>query len=153
MGLRPTQVMKNASVQQPLPGEPLPFPCHPDRSGGTCGSADRSWKCSSHRGFQQIESRRDDTIGSSHANTVAATMDRPANGLPGDLRDHARLMCDTAAINSRPPETLAKTPAGRPVRLSSLLLKNHHPVLPSRGSLERTGAVLPVPMRLPELRG
>src|SRR5277367_6179192 len=27
-------------------------------------------------------------------NTVAATMDRPANGLPEDLRDHARLMCD-----------------------------------------------------------
>jgi hypothetical protein len=31
-------------------------------------------------------------------NTVAATMDRPANGLPEDLRDHARLMCDIMAI-------------------------------------------------------
>ena len=31
-------------------------------------------------------------------NTVAATMDRPANGLPEDLRDHARLMCDIVAI-------------------------------------------------------
>ena len=31
-------------------------------------------------------------------NTVAATMDRPANGLPEDLRDHARLMCDIIAI-------------------------------------------------------
>src|SRR5579863_7520703 len=31
-------------------------------------------------------------------NTIAATMDRPANGLPEDLRDHARLMCDIVAI-------------------------------------------------------
>ena len=31
-------------------------------------------------------------------NTVTATMDRPANGLPEDLRDHARLMCDIIAI-------------------------------------------------------
>jgi len=31
-------------------------------------------------------------------NTVAASMDRPANGLPEDLRDHARLMCDIIAI-------------------------------------------------------
>src|SRR5260370_2446853 len=31
-------------------------------------------------------------------NPVAATMDRPANGLPEDLRDHARLMCDIIAI-------------------------------------------------------
>ena len=31
-------------------------------------------------------------------NTMAMTMDRPANGLPEDLRDHARLMCDIIAI-------------------------------------------------------
>lgn len=31
-------------------------------------------------------------------NTVAATMERPANGLPEDLRDHARLMSDIIAI-------------------------------------------------------
>jgi hypothetical protein len=31
-------------------------------------------------------------------NTVAATMDRPANGLPEDLREHSRLMCDIIAI-------------------------------------------------------
>jgi Protein of unknown function (DUF1552) len=31
-------------------------------------------------------------------NTVAATMERPANGLPEDLRDRARLMCDIIAI-------------------------------------------------------
>lgn len=31
-------------------------------------------------------------------NTIAATMDRPANGLPEDLRDHSRLMCDIIAI-------------------------------------------------------
>lgn len=32
------------------------------------------------------------------SNKVAAAMDRPANGLPEDLRDHARLMCDIIAI-------------------------------------------------------
>ena len=31
-------------------------------------------------------------------NTPFARMDRPANGLPEDLRDHARLMCDIIAI-------------------------------------------------------
>jgi hypothetical protein len=31
-------------------------------------------------------------------NASTATMDRPANGLPEDLRDHARLMCDIIAI-------------------------------------------------------
>jgi hypothetical protein len=31
-------------------------------------------------------------------NTVTATMDRPANGLPEDLREHSRLMCDIIAI-------------------------------------------------------
>ena len=31
-------------------------------------------------------------------NRPAFTMDRPANGLPEDLRDHARLMCDIIAI-------------------------------------------------------
>ena len=31
-------------------------------------------------------------------NNVAASMDRPANGLPEDLREHARLMCDIIAI-------------------------------------------------------
>jgi hypothetical protein len=32
MGLRPTQDNENASVRHPLSMEPLPFPCHPDRS-------------------------------------------------------------------------------------------------------------------------
>jgi hypothetical protein len=31
-------------------------------------------------------------------NTVLAAMDRPSNGLPEDLREHARLMCDIVAI-------------------------------------------------------
>jgi hypothetical protein len=31
-------------------------------------------------------------------NTVATFMERPANGLPEDLRDHAKLMCDIIAI-------------------------------------------------------
>jgi hypothetical protein len=32
------------------------------------------------------------------ANRPVFSMDRPANGLPEDLRDHARLMCDIIAI-------------------------------------------------------
>jgi hypothetical protein len=39
-----TKVLKNVSVQQPLSMEPLPFPCHPERSRGICSSADLSWK-------------------------------------------------------------------------------------------------------------
>ncbi len=31
-------------------------------------------------------------------NTIAATMERPANGLPENLQDHARLMCDIIAM-------------------------------------------------------
>ena len=31
-------------------------------------------------------------------NTAAFTMERPANGLPEDLREHSRLMCDIIAI-------------------------------------------------------
>ncbi|MCX6597582.1 MAG: DUF1552 domain-containing protein [Acidobacteria bacterium] len=51
---------------------------------------------------KRVESmRRDKTQADDQAkarNTPAATMDRPANGLPEDLRDHARLMCDIIAI-------------------------------------------------------
>ncbi len=32
MDLRPTKIMKNDSVRHPPSMEPLPFPCHPDRS-------------------------------------------------------------------------------------------------------------------------
>jgi Protein of unknown function (DUF1552) len=42
---------------------------------------------------------KDDADGAAKAkNTVATTMDRPANGLPEDLREHSRLMCDIIAI-------------------------------------------------------
>src|SRR6202167_5599570 len=40
----------------------------------------------------------DDNDAAKAKNTVAATMERPANGLPEDLRDHSRLMCDIIAI-------------------------------------------------------
>ena len=45
-------------------------------------------------------------------NRPAFTMDRPANGLPEDLRDHARLMCDIIAIAFQTDKT----------RVASLLL-------------------------------
>jgi hypothetical protein len=51
---------------------------------------------------KRVEGMRKDKEKSDDAakgkNTVAATMERPANGLPEDLRDHARLMCDIIAI-------------------------------------------------------
>ena len=45
-------------------------------------------------------------------NRPAFTMERPANGLPEDLRDHARLMCDIIAIGFQTDRT----------RVASLLL-------------------------------
>jgi hypothetical protein len=47
-----------------------------------------------------------------HKNRPVFTMDRPANGLPEDLRDHARLMCDIIAIAFQTDKT----------RVASLLL-------------------------------
>jgi hypothetical protein len=48
------------------------------------------------QGMRVDKDRADDAAKAK--NTVAATMERPANGLPEDLRDHARLMCDIIAI-------------------------------------------------------
>jgi hypothetical protein len=42
-------------------------------------------------------------------NTKAFTMDRPANGLPDDLREHARLMCDIIAIAFQTDKTRVAT--------------------------------------------
>ena len=47
-------------------------------------------------GMRKTKDQADDAAKAK--NTVAATMDRPANGLPEDLREHARLMCDIIAI-------------------------------------------------------
>ncbi len=38
-------------------------------------------------------------------NTIAAGMPRPANGLPEDLRDHSRLMCDIIALAFQTDQT------------------------------------------------
>ena len=42
-------------------------------------------------------------------NRPAWTMDRPANGLPEDLRDHARLMCDIIALGFQTDRTRVAT--------------------------------------------
>ena len=47
-------------------------------------------------GMRKSKDRAEDAAKAKNA--VAAAMDRPANGLPEDLRDHARLMCDIIAI-------------------------------------------------------
>src|SRR6202789_3928411 len=46
MGRRPTQGdEKRLSCSNCSPWARYPPPCHPERSRGTCGSADLSWKC------------------------------------------------------------------------------------------------------------
>src|ERR1700678_2685471 len=46
MGRRPTQGdEKRLSCSNCSPWARSPPPCHPERSRGTCGSADLSWKC------------------------------------------------------------------------------------------------------------
>jgi hypothetical protein len=47
-------------------------------------------------GMRKSKNNADD--GAKAKNAAGATMDRPANGLPEDLREHARLMCDIIAI-------------------------------------------------------
>ena len=47
-------------------------------------------------GIRKIKDNADEAAKAK--NTVASAMERPANGLPEDLRDHARLMCDIIAI-------------------------------------------------------
>ncbi len=47
-------------------------------------------------GMRKTKDDADDTAKAK--NTSAVTMDRPANGLPEDLREHAKLMCDIIAI-------------------------------------------------------
>ena len=47
-------------------------------------------------GMRKIKDKADDAAKAKKP--PAFTMDRPANGLPEDLRDHARLMCDIIAI-------------------------------------------------------
>lgn len=51
---------------------------------------------------KRVEGMRKDKAGAEDAakakNTTIRMMDRPANGLPEDLRDHSRLMCDIIAL-------------------------------------------------------
>jgi hypothetical protein len=44
-----------------------------------------------------------------HKNRPVFSMDRPANGLPEDLREHARLMCDIIAIAFQTDKTRVAT--------------------------------------------
>jgi hypothetical protein len=61
-------------------------------------------------GMRKTKDQADDLA--KQRNRPAFTMDRPANGLPEDLRDHARLMCDIIAIAFQTDKT----------RVASLLL-------------------------------
>jgi len=61
-------------------------------------------------GMRKSKSQADDAA--KQRNQAAFTMERPANGLPEDLRDHARLMCDLIAIAFQTDRT----------RVASLLL-------------------------------
>jgi hypothetical protein len=61
-------------------------------------------------GMRKSKDQADDLA--KQRNKPVFTMDRPANGLPEDLRDHARLMCDIIAIAFQTDKT----------RVASLLL-------------------------------
>ena len=61
-------------------------------------------------GMRKTKDQADDLA--KQRNRPAFTMDRPANGLPEDLRDHTRLMCDIIAIAFQTDKT----------RVASLLL-------------------------------
>jgi hypothetical protein len=74
--------------------------------GRRISSADKSKLDEYLTSVREVEKRvegmrksKADADGAAQAkNTVASAMDRPANGLPEDLREHARLMCDIIAI-------------------------------------------------------
>src|SRR5437016_14578502 len=61
-------------------------------------------------GMRKNKDKADDLA--KQRNKPVFTMDRPANGLPEDLREHARLMCDIIAIAFQTDKT----------RVASLLL-------------------------------
>jgi hypothetical protein len=58
-------------------------------------------------GMRKSKDKADDTA--KGLNRPAITMERPANGLPEDLRDHARLMCDIIAIAFQTDKTRVAT--------------------------------------------
>src|ERR1041385_4449852 len=63
--------------------------------------------------IERMRADKDKADGRAQAKNVSVfTMDRPANGLPEDLRDHTRLMCDIIALAFQTDKT----------RIASLLL-------------------------------
>ncbi|HUQ92179.1 MAG TPA: DUF1552 domain-containing protein, partial [Bryobacteraceae bacterium] len=58
-------------------------------------------------GMRKSKDKADDLA--KHRNRPVFTMDRPANGLPEDLREHARLMCDIIAIAFQTDRTRVAT--------------------------------------------
>ncbi len=58
-------------------------------------------------GMRKNKDKAEDTA--KQRNKPVFTMDRPANGLPEDLRDHARLMCDIIAIAFQTDKTRVAT--------------------------------------------
>lgn len=58
-------------------------------------------------GMRQNKDKADDSA--KKQNRPVFSMDRPANGLPEDLREHARLMCDIIAIGFQTDKTRVAT--------------------------------------------
>jgi hypothetical protein len=58
-------------------------------------------------GMRKNKDKAEDTA--KQRNRPVFTMDRPANGLPEDLREHARLMCDIIAIAFQTDKTRVAT--------------------------------------------
>jgi hypothetical protein len=71
MGLRPTpKVMKNAWVRHPRFMEPLPFPCHPDRSVPRFPTSPLSQRQRMRLSFKESRTK----------STIAANLERKSGG-------------------------------------------------------------------------
>jgi hypothetical protein len=85
--------------------------------GGSIGSEDKAKLDEYLTSVREVEKRvegmrktkdRADAL-AKQKNQPVFTMDRPANGLPEDLREHARLMCDIIAIAFQTDQTRVAT--------------------------------------------
>ena len=99
----PTQAQTAAATTQASAGKPLALGKYvKQRSRHARKSATRHSRHSTKKTAKKSSASQ---RSAKAKNTVAARMDRPANGLPEDLREHARLMCDIIAIAFQTDQT------------------------------------------------
>ena len=105
-------------------------------------------------GMRKNKDKADDLA--KQRNKPVFTMDRPANGLPEDFREHTRLMCDIIAIAFQTDKTRVATLLLGPRPFGALLSVPRRPRRPPRGVAQqlvrrlRAHRALPSePVRLP----